>query len=584
MSQLSGNSCNIITLLPLGLDCDSINSTTPVNANGIVALYITGGTPPYNVTWNNGSQGTLITNLLPGEYTATVVDYYGDFTATTTCTVGFDSFFIQEFENCENENNLIYYLDNGLPSFIVGKIYKLTTQSGCWLSNGKKIYTGQTYSNQFASSSSGPFNICEDCLPPPIPPIVYPQNLCLTYRQLLQTNPNPTIINKINFVLSENINGYPSWSSATPNFRMYYNNTTPRWEISGWTAQGSPYDGVPSLNNPAAPPIGTWILNGTNLKEITVQEGICTIDPLSIAIQKTNPTCSNISDGSIVVNATGGIPPYQYSLNNVTFQSSAIFSNLPSGNYTVYVKDSLNTTNSQTTTLQFQQGFVTYNLNLIDLGSTNTTEPDFTFPDNEKYTEATGDGPISKYVKTNKFRIYVSPSLPNNVTVSFKLLINVPITGTTNNSFDYTLQENIVSIQTFNTSTATAPTFSPVITNVLPERCNGFSGTTSAYTQTYDATITGNGYIEGTITQKIRGILDFLSTNTGCIELEAKIIDTVNLNSVITNGLFCGELIPSRIPLKYELYKNGFTIESYLKYAEAVGLTSSKGSGGPPAA
>ena len=383
MSQLSGNSCNIITLLPLGLDCDSVNSTTPVNANGIVALYITGGTPPYNVTWNNGSQGTLITNLLPGEYTATVVDYYGDFTATTTCTVGFDSFFIQEFENCENENNLIYYLDNGLPSFIVGKIYKLTTQSGCWLSNGKKIYTGQTYSNQFASSSSGPFNICEDCLPPPVPPIVYPENLCMTYRAYQHPLPGFTVLSKVTFDLATPINSYPSWSSATPNFRIYYNTTNTRWEISGWTSQGSPYQGVPSLNNPAAPPVGTWTMNGTYAKELIIEQGECTTEPLSLTIQKTNPTCSNISDGSIVVNVTGGIPQYQYSLNNVTFQSSAIFSNLPSGNYTVYVKDSLNTTNSQTTTLQFQQGFVTYNLNLIDLGSTNTTEPDPTFPGNE---------------------------------------------------------------------------------------------------------------------------------------------------------------------------------------------------------
>lgn len=34
MSQLSGNSCNIITLLPLGLDCDSINANTPETTDG----------------------------------------------------------------------------------------------------------------------------------------------------------------------------------------------------------------------------------------------------------------------------------------------------------------------------------------------------------------------------------------------------------------------------------------------------------------------------------------------------------------------------------------------------------------------
>jgi len=88
MGLLSGNSCNIITIFPLGVDCDSLNATTPDDANGLITLYITGGTPPYNVSWDNGSQGTLITNLLPGDYTATVTDYYKDFTATTTCSVG----------------------------------------------------------------------------------------------------------------------------------------------------------------------------------------------------------------------------------------------------------------------------------------------------------------------------------------------------------------------------------------------------------------------------------------------------------------------------------------------------------------
>ena len=110
MGQLSGNSCNIITILPLGLECDSINASTPQSTNGLIALFVTGGTSPYNVTWNNGSQGTLLTNLSPGNYTATVVDYYGDFTATTTCTVGYDTFYLEVLENCETPNNNIYYL------------------------------------------------------------------------------------------------------------------------------------------------------------------------------------------------------------------------------------------------------------------------------------------------------------------------------------------------------------------------------------------------------------------------------------------------------------------------------------------
>ena len=97
MGQLSGNSCNIITLFPLGVECNVINSSTPQTTNGLISLYITGGTAPYNVIWNGGQQGSLLTNLGPGEYTATVVDYYGDFTGTTTCTVDYYILYLEKF-------------------------------------------------------------------------------------------------------------------------------------------------------------------------------------------------------------------------------------------------------------------------------------------------------------------------------------------------------------------------------------------------------------------------------------------------------------------------------------------------------
>ena len=184
MSQLSGNSCNIITILPLGVKCNTVNASTPDATNGVIALYVTGGTPPYNIFWNNGLQGSPITNLLPGNYTATVTDYYGDFTATTTCNVGYDSFYLEKFQNCSNPSNFIYYLANLPSTFINGKVYKLTTQTGCWTSSGTTLYTGQTYINNFANTSHSPYNSCFRCLPVPLPPIVYPSKLCMNIKVL----------------------------------------------------------------------------------------------------------------------------------------------------------------------------------------------------------------------------------------------------------------------------------------------------------------------------------------------------------------------------------------------------------------
>jgi hypothetical protein len=42
-----------------------------------------------------------------------------------------------------------------------------------------------------------------------------------------------------------------------------------------------------------------------------------------------------------VVNAAGGLPPYRYSLDGIVFQNNPIFEQLPAGEYTVFVQDSI---------------------------------------------------------------------------------------------------------------------------------------------------------------------------------------------------------------------------------------------------
>jgi gliding motility-associated-like protein len=61
----------------------------------------------------------------------------------------------------------------------------------------------------------------------------------------------------------------------------------------------------------------------------------------------TQPACGQ-ANGSIAANASGGTPPYQYSLNGGNFQSSGIFTNLPVGSYTVSVRDANACQDSQT--------------------------------------------------------------------------------------------------------------------------------------------------------------------------------------------------------------------------------------------
>ncbi|HEU4555706.1 MAG TPA: gliding motility-associated C-terminal domain-containing protein, partial [Chitinophaga sp.] len=62
-------------------------------------------------------------------------------------------------------------------------------------------------------------------------------------------------------------------------------------------------------------------------------------DPLEIATVIRNATCYESSNGSISIKAGGGGLPYQYSINGLTWQDDAVFTHLPRGIYTVFVKD-----------------------------------------------------------------------------------------------------------------------------------------------------------------------------------------------------------------------------------------------------
>lgn len=79
------NQCNVLTIFPMGVQCVVDNPSSIQAVDGSVFLNITGGTPPYNIMWDNNNTSPFLEFLPLGSYTATVVDNFGDYTATTTC-------------------------------------------------------------------------------------------------------------------------------------------------------------------------------------------------------------------------------------------------------------------------------------------------------------------------------------------------------------------------------------------------------------------------------------------------------------------------------------------------------------------
>ena len=82
------NNCDVFTLFDLGVECNVIkNPSTPTTNDGILSLNVTGGTSPYSFYWNNGQRTQTLTSVGEGIYQCTVIDYYGDYTATTVCSL-----------------------------------------------------------------------------------------------------------------------------------------------------------------------------------------------------------------------------------------------------------------------------------------------------------------------------------------------------------------------------------------------------------------------------------------------------------------------------------------------------------------
>ncbi|MBV8328196.1 T9SS type B sorting domain-containing protein [Chryseobacterium sp.] len=79
---------------------------------------------------------------------------------------------------------------------------------------------------------------------------------------------------------------------------------------------------------------------------VKLKTGDCVTTQTVKVYASEQPVITNIDIASttITVNVIGGTPPYKYSIDNLNWQESNVFTNLPRGNVSVYVKDDYNCT------------------------------------------------------------------------------------------------------------------------------------------------------------------------------------------------------------------------------------------------
>jgi len=298
------NDCEVFTLFDMGISCYVVaQPTTQTSLDGILSIRVTGGTAPYNYTWEAGQRTQTLFGIPSGNYEVVVTDFYKDYTATTICGI---------FNPTPTPTPTMTPTPSHTPAEVCYNI--------CFIAiNTPQSYIGPTqfvcsgYKNGRNYWSTGTLDIIWN----------------VDNSRWEMVNAGTTTL--YNAPVGGGV--FVSTSQASI--------PTTAWSVLGGTATYSitMTQGVCPLTLPL-------------VSVLTPQNDTCQGD--------------TVCNGSITVSSYGGQAPYYYSIDNgVTYQTSGYFGQLCSNNYTVLTQDSLSTIQSNTITVGFDAQPVTYQLSVV---------------------------------------------------------------------------------------------------------------------------------------------------------------------------------------------------------------------------
>jgi hypothetical protein len=297
------NNCDVFTLFDMGVTCFPISMPSSSSSlNGILSLKITGGTSPYSIYWAGGQRTQTLVGIPQGNYQVTVVDYYGDYTANTIC-----SLFPPTATITPSPTATPTVTPSGVCPQLCLIALSTSTSYGPLQFNCNGMRNGRTT----WTTVDGQYNIV--------------WNSTLTRWEV--TGSNPTIpFNPVGggiFISTS--------SSSVP--------------TSGWVIAG----GVNTYS--------VTMTQGVCPSVIPMQ--------VALSVNNNSCDSVENCDGDITVNAQYGYPPYLFSINGgSTYQSTNVFEDLCAGTYTITVRDSAGNTEIESITVGFTQQPVTYQLSL----------------------------------------------------------------------------------------------------------------------------------------------------------------------------------------------------------------------------
>lgn len=315
---------------------------------------ISGHDPTYSYTLSNGQSNSTgnFTDLTPGSYTLEVENVAGctqtlDFTITEPAELIIDDIdFINP--NCDEENGQITLeINGGSPDFTI-----LLNGQELNDTNFSVIQTGQQF--QVKGLGPGVYSIQ-----------VTDQNGCTKEALSLFTLVNQPGIPIGSTPVSDEIM-LGEVAVLTPDL------TVPAGAVFDliWYFDANATQAITSSPSPAANGViyqidGNDVLSIADLAPgtytyyyeisgsgicITITEATVIVNsPLTADVVTTPVSCFGGNDGTILLeNIVGGTDPLTFSLNQIDWQTSPLFENLPTGTYTLYVRDATVTTGALT--------------------------------------------------------------------------------------------------------------------------------------------------------------------------------------------------------------------------------------------
>ena len=326
--------------------------------DGSIDLTPAGGSPTYTYVWSNGGLTQDISNLAAGTYTVTITDVNGcQSTLTETLTEPADMTSVTSVTSNYNGEDIscVGASDGAITVVPAGGA-------------GPYTFSWENALGVVVSNLQSPSGLVAGLYTVEITD----QNGCVISDDIVLTDP-PAFIFNVNVASNYNGEDISCFGASDGAINLTVNGATPGYTYS-WTNAANAV--VSTIQDPFSLPAGQYDVLVTDANGCTFTTAITLTEPpvlggiasVTSDYNGQDVSCFNSLDGSVTVNATGGVPGYTYSWTNLTTGANAgnneNVNNVGAGNLTVQVTD-LNGCVYNTNVIVTQPAVLTLDANII---------------------------------------------------------------------------------------------------------------------------------------------------------------------------------------------------------------------------